>query len=392
MNVINTRQQSSDCQRIVRSLNALAVNGLLSMYVPERRLFCFKLKQTAAGLVREGLSRRYTLIALMGLRRFEQGRAASPIEIKPVLDTLLANTDWVDNIGDLGLLLWLCALVAPDRLGKLDRLLDLKNVLFRFRDARQGRTIELSWFLAGLSHQVLAHPRKLAETRDIAVEAYRRIRRNQGEQGLFGHLATNKGMAAAIRSGTGSFADQAYPIYALAKFSQAYGDDRAIKMATDCALALCEVQGPLGQWWSNYDSSSGQVTERFPVFSVHQYGMGPMALLELGEAIYSDFSPWIYKGLQWIEDNELGIDMQDDSGNVVWQCIERAAVWRYWNLAVSLFLGRRERESHKGLRPVFECRPYELGWLLYAFGDQTNECRWKSYARWADGPHMLRTN
>jgi hypothetical protein len=360
-------KRSDDFDKIVRRLNTLAVKGLVPMFDSEKQLFCYKLKQTPTGLVREGISPRYTAITLMGLHRLGESGATSPIEIKRVFDVLMTDTGWVDNIGDLGLLLWLCALVAPDRLDEVNRRLDISSALTRFRDARQRRTMELSWFLAGLAHQALACPEKLAGTRDLAVETYRRIKRNQGKEGIFGHLASNEGIAGIIRSDIGSFADQVYPVYAMTKFSQAYEDEKATKSALDCALTLCEAQGSLGQWWWHYDSSNGQVAESFPVFSVHQHGMGPMALLTLGEAVQSDFGPWIHKGLQWIDDNELGFDMQDDSANVVWRCIERSRPNRLWNAAVNLVTRREDRESRGGLRTLFECRPYELGWLLYAF-------------------------
>jgi hypothetical protein len=360
-------KRSDEFDKIVRRLNTLAVKGLVPMFDSEKQLFCYKLKQTPTGLVREGISPRYTAITLMGLHRLGESGATSPIEIKRVFDVLMTDTGWVDNIGDLGLLLWLCALVAPDRLDEVNRRLDISSALTRFRDARQRRTMELSWFLAGLAHQALACPEKRAGTRDLAVETYRRIKRNQGKEGIFGHLASNEGIAGMIRSDIGSFADQVYPVYAMTKFSQAYEDEKATKSALDCALTLCEAQGSLGQWWWHYDSSNGQVAESFPVFSVHQHGMGPMALLTLGEAVQSDFGPWIHKGLQWIDDNELGFDMQDDSANVVWRCIERSRPNRIWNAAINLVTRREDRESRGGLRTLFECRPYELGWLLYAF-------------------------
>ncbi|MGH9717546.1 MAG: hypothetical protein ACRD4R_12585 [Candidatus Acidiferrales bacterium] len=366
-------ENTEDFRRIVHRLNKLAVEGLVPMFDPAKQLFCFKLKRTDSGMAQEGISHRYTVITLMGLHRLEQSGTASPIDVQRVFNVLLADTDWVDNIGDFGLLVWLCALIAPDRLDEIDAKFDVKNSLVRFRDARQGRTMELSWFLSGLSHQAIARPEKVAETKDLASEIYRRIRKNQGGQGFFGHLASNEGIAGVMRSDIGSFADQVYPIYAFAKFSQAYGDGKPAKQALDCALNLCEAQGSLGQWWWHYDSSNGQVAERFPVFSVHQHGMAPMALYALGEAIQSDFSPWIYKGLKWIDDNELGIDMQDDAVNVVWRCIERTPPRRYWNAVVNLATRREDRETREGLRTLFECRPYELGWLLYAFANFENQ-------------------
>jgi hypothetical protein len=361
---------SEEIQRTIHRLNLMAVNGLVPMFDAERQLFCFKLKQTENGLVREGLSPRYTVITLMGLHRLEESGASSPIEIKRVFDALLANTDWVDNIGDLGLLLWLCALVAPDRLAELERRLEVASALSRFRDARQGRTMELAWFLSGLSHGNLARPNSLPESRDLAVETYSRLVRNQGEQGVFGHSARNKSIAGMVRGGIGSFADQVYPIYAFTKFSQACHYAEAIERARACALNICEAQGSLGQWWWHYDSSTGRVVDGFPVFSVHQHGMGPMTLFTLGEAIKSDFSPWIYKGLQWLRDNELGIDMENAAGNLVWRCISRTTGKKYWNTAAALLTQREDRNSSHGLHVLYECRPYELGWLLYAFADK----------------------
>lgn len=366
-------KNTEDFQKIVRSLKKLAVKGLERMFNSEKQLFCFKLRRTGSGMVQEGISHRYTMMTLMGLYRLQQSGQSSPFDIQRSLSALLADTEWVDNIGDFGVLLWMCALIAPDRLDEIDCKFPIKNSLESFRDVRQGRTMELSWFLSGLSHQALARPEKLADTRQVAEETYRRIRKNQGVQGFFGHMATNAGLAGVMRSDIGSFADQVYPIYGMAKFSQAYGDNRAAKSALDCALNLCEAQGSLGQWWWHYDSSNGRVAERFPVFSVHQHAMAPMTLYALGEAVQSDFSPWIYKGLQWIDDNELGVNMQDDSENVVWRCIERTRPRRCWTTVVNLATRREDRETREGLRVLYECRPYELGWLLYAFANFENQ-------------------
>jgi len=366
-------QRLDDLKRTVHRLSLLAVNGLVPMFDPERQLFCYRLKRTESGLVREGISRRYTLIALLGLHRLEECGATSPIRIKPVLETLLGYTSWIDNIGDLGLLLWLCALAAPERLAEVERRLEVSSALARFRDVRQGHTMELAWFLTGLSHRSLACPEKMSDLKDLPLATYGLLKRNQGERGIFGHVARNGSVVGMVRGKIGSFADQVYPIYAMTKFSQAYHDHRATERALDCALAICQAQGSSGQWWWHYDSSTGRVMERFPVFSVHQHGMGPMALFALGRALQSDFSPWIYKGLQWINDNELHFDMDDASASLIWRCIFRHSSNRHWNAAVTLLTRREDRESRNGLRVLFECRPYELGWLLYAFANRDGQ-------------------
>ncbi len=362
--------KSGKTQETIHRLIGLSIAGLVPMFNREKQLFCYKLKQTPTGLVQEGISQRYTVITLMGLHRLEQTGATSPIEITPVLDTLLANTEWIDNAGDLGLLLWLCALMAPDRLSAIAKKLEVSTALSRFSDVKQGRTMELAWFLAGLSHGSLASPEWLPEASTLANETYALLLRNQGEKGAFGHLSRNKSLSGIVRGGVGSFADQVYPIYAMSKFSQAFGNDQARNRALDCGLNICEAQGSLGQWWWHYDSATGQVVDGFPVFSVHQHGMAPMTLFALGEATQSDFSSWIYKGLEWIANNELEVDMEDSAANVVWRCIERPMSSKYLNVAAGLLRHRDNQSSRDNLRVLYECRPYELGFLLYAFADK----------------------
>ena len=360
-------------QSTIHHFNELAVKGLVPMFDHEKQLFCYTLKKTSNGMAREGISQRYTVFTLLGLHRLEESGGTSPIEIRRSLEALLANTEWVDNVGDLGLLLWVCALVAPERLGEVETRLDVKSALTRYREAARGQTMELAWFLAGLSHGIIACPGKLDHFKDLAVTTYRELIKNQGEQGIFGHLARHKSVAGMLRGSVGSFADQVYPIYGLTKFAQACHDEHATQKALDCALAICEAQGSLGQWWWHYDSSNGRVVDGFPVFSVHQHGMAPMALFTLGEAIQSDFSAWIYKGLQWVNNNELGFDMEDESASVVWRSIFRPISRKYWNVATRLIAARKHPKSHDDLKVLFECRPYELGFLLYAFADKDTQ-------------------
>src|ERR1035437_219115 len=375
LNISRSIQPSKEIQRTIDRLTLLGANGLVPMFDPEKQLFCYRLNRTERGLVREGISQRYTVITLMGLHRLEESGGTSPIAIKPVLDALLADTNWVDNIGDLGLLLWLCALVAPERLAEVEARLEVKNALDRFPDVRQGRTMELAWFLTGLCHRKLACQDTLPDMRGLAVKTYEMLKNNQGERGIFGHVARNKSVAGRIRGAIGSFADQVYPIYGMTKYWEAYNDKNAVERALDCALTICEAQGPLGQWWWHYNSSNGQVIGRFPVFSVHQHGIGPMALLALGEAMQSDFGSWIYKGLEWIRTNEFDFNMEEESENLVWQSIFYPTASRYWNTAIAMLTQREDRGLRKGLRVRFECRPYELGWLLYAFANWTENSK-----------------
>jgi hypothetical protein len=95
-----------------------------------------------------------------------------------------------------------------------------------------------------------------------------------------------------------------------------------------------------------------------------------MTLFALSEVTQSDFRPWIYKGLQWITNNELGFDMEDRAANLVWRCIARPTSRKYWIVATSSLSRRDNQTSSDNLKVLFECRPYELGFLLYAFADK----------------------
>jgi hypothetical protein len=228
--------------------------------------------------------------------------------------------------------------------------------------------MELSWFLSGLAHANMAFTHEFNGLGDLAHKTYQLLRRNQGDSGIFGHLGRNGTIAGILRGRIGSFADQVYPIYALSKFAEAYAVQTALKMARSCAGAICRVQGRMGQWWWHYDAATGRIVDGYPVYSVHQEGMAPMALFALAEASHTDYSAPIDRGLRWITgQNELACDLRHASG-LVWRCLQHASRYKvYLDRAQSFVRLNENRESGDDLRIVFECRPYELGWLLYAF-------------------------
>ncbi len=350
-----------DTQTTVQHLVRRAVAGLPQMFDRRSGLFCYKVKKTQTGLVQEGRSPRYTAMVLMGLRRLEQSGTPSPIETNAVFEGMLKDLDWIENVGDLGLMFWLTAQLAPQRLDELDHRLQLKSAFARYQDTRNGVTMHLAWFLTGVSYyaQATGNSTKL---NDLAYKAYKVLIQNQGKNAYFSHVAKNGSLKASVRGWMGSFADQVYPIYGMTQFFRAFGDESALERAQQCARAICEAQGPLGQWWWHYDSRNGKVFERYPVFSVHQHGMAPMTLLPLGKAAGIDFHPRINKGLEWIDfRNEIAVNMEDDSANVIWRCIRQSRVRR---LSRVLF-GAQVNGRPGGLSVLHECRPYELGWLLY---------------------------
>jgi hypothetical protein len=99
--VAQVPQTDQDRATVNRFVN-LAVRGLVPMFDRQQGLFCYKLKKTAQGMVQEGVSQRYTAMTLMGLHRLEQAGAVSPLDTNAILQALLSDLEWANNIGDLG--------------------------------------------------------------------------------------------------------------------------------------------------------------------------------------------------------------------------------------------------------------------------------------------------
>jgi hypothetical protein len=353
----------------IRELISLAVRGLVAMFDTDKKLFCHRLLRTEQGIVREGLSPRYTIMTLLGLKELELAGMDSPFDTQAIYACFIRDTNWIQRIGDLGLLIWLTAAFDPDQLGGLFSTFSCEAALDRYSDAQDARTMELAWFLAGLAQAAETTPKLVSTLTDLSVETYHRIKENQGEDGVFGHMSTKNSLAGRLRGQIGSFADQIYPIYAMSKFAKVFQVEDPLGPALKCATEVCRAQGESGQWWWLYDTRSGQVSSRYPVYSVHQHGMAPMGLFAVEKATGRCFKQFIYKGLGWIYGtNELGVDMRDAAQNLIWRCIVPGnSQKKYWQIALNIVRSPEQDIQARSLKILCEQRPYEFGWLLFAF-------------------------
>lgn len=365
------REQGLVGGRSTAELCDLAATGLVPMLDPERHLFCDIYNRTEKGMIRERLSPRYTMMTLLGLHRYELSGRCSPVPIAPVLDALLLDTNWISSAGDLGLLLWTCAELAPERLAEIYAKVGANGALARFSDGKQGRTMEVAWYLTGLASCYLVGCGDLTGLAEQVSAARLILEGNCGKSGVYGHLGRSRSAAGYVRGRIGSFADQVYPTIAFSRLSQALQDHDARRMALRTAEKMCDLQAPLGEWCWHYDSVSGKVVSRYPVYSVHQHAMGPMMLFAASEATGRDFTDSIYKGLAWISGaNELKRDFVEPSLGLVWRCIYLDSIDAYTDAALRYLQFRSGTVDARRLKVRYECRPYELGWLLYAFAGQ----------------------
>lgn len=352
--------------RRLSSLLELALRGLTVMKNPGEELFCHRIVKRVDGLHRDGSSLRYSLMALLGLTAAERIGLPSAFDTAAMFEHAASHLNILTDLGDLSVLLWLCAERDPGRLESLLRESALRPRIESMKGFRSASTMELSWLLAALAHIRLAAPAGASELTKLAHSVFHLLVRNQGPQGLFRHgHHNNTSLAGSLRSRLGSFADQIYPIYALAQYARAWDLNGAIGCATKCADTLCALQGPLGQWWWHYDSLRGCTVGHYPVYSVHQDGMAPMALFALRRIAGTRYDRAAYNGLNWIYgENELGTDMRDPATGLIWRSVCQNRFDRYSGELLGI-LGMPRRES--ALHVLYECRPYHLGWLLYAF-------------------------
>lgn len=365
-NRVASSQETMDGTHVLRELLALSTRGLAQMVDPATGLFCHRLVATKNGLQREGISPRYTAMTLLGLYEMEAAGQPASLDIQSCYRSLIRHTTWIKGVGDLGLLLWVSAEVDPERTRDFLRDFDCSSALARYSDARAARTMELAWFLTGLVYAARACPEQAGTLTDLCRATYGRMQKNQGPFGPFGHMGVTESLAGRLRGHVGSFADQVYPIFALSKLATLLQEQEPLDAAMRCARAICELQGTLGQWWWLYDSRSGRVASEYPVYSVHQHGMAPMALFAAEEASGTSFHVSVKEGLRWIfGENELGVDMRDTERALIWRCLTPRGQGRYYRAAVQA-LGR-DRKSAQNLAVLHEQRPYEFGWLLFAF-------------------------
>ena len=309
-----------------------------------------------------------TAIALIGLSR--AGVSAREIGLDPsrTWSALVRLARERRYPGALGLLLWADAVGGGP--GPAEVVGVVGGPIRRVGSLAPGlRTLELAWLLAGLLHQ---HHRAASGDLESAIDATKAalLARFEPRTGMFRHADADSPLPLRLRRWVATFADQVYPIQALALAAIALGDRRALQVASESAVRLADLQGSLGQWWWHYDPRDGSVSGAYPVYSVHQFGMAPMALRTLAIAGGPDLDRSIDAGRAWISANELGVDLLDREAGTTWRSIERAEgrprrVVRHAKAVLGGWDDRPARTPPR-LRINHETRPYEWAWSLFA--------------------------
>lgn len=354
----------------VDRLTALAVAGLSHGFDPATGGFAQTVRAVTrpegVALQREGASLRYACMAALGLSRTPLEAQRSTLDGRTAGDVVRLAARKAETSADPGavaLAVWAVAEVEHEH---ADTLLDR---LRGFLDGRPLPTVDASWILTAA---VAAAP--YGDVGDLVARATCVLVGHAGGSGLYPHTLPASAQRR-WRAHVGSFADQVYPLQALARASALTGDGGLLARANTIARRLCQLQGRAGQWWWHYDSRDGSVVERFPVYSVHQHAMGPMVLLDLWDAGGEDHRAEVARGLGWLSRHpEVVEELVSERHHLVWRKVGRReppkAARAVGALTTAVKPGLHVRGLDRVLPPTVvdrECRPYELGWLLYAW-------------------------
>lgn len=355
----------SDVERLV----ALAIRGLPQMYAQDRFAHTIRAPKASKGeiLRTEGDSLRYAINVALGLSFLseeEQRRTLSGATALDLIRKTVSRAHISNDPGAIALAAWTAAeaggIYSLPLLHRLRALLESELPL---------ATVDCAWMLLA----AVAN-RRLGDTSALIDAVTDRLLLAQSPSGLFPHRLPAES-TGRLRAHVGCFADQVYAIQGLSRVYVATGDTVALAAANACADRICALQGPSGQWWWHYDVRTGGIVERYPVYSVHQHAMGPMALLDLREAGGRDHLDAVVKGLSWIDTHpEVEDPIVSDVHGVIWRKAGRREPKKIVRGIAAMTTALRPGLQMPGLDALFpptridyECRPYELGWLLYAW-------------------------
>ena len=360
---------------VIELATRMAVEGLDRHYRHYPREFHYTVRTDRQGNPRpQGFSVRYAAISQIGISRWLKHHPSDEARLPDLQQKISGRIDTIHGVGDTALWVWASCEGGCDDIGSLiSRLVHLWK-----RRSASCNAVEFAWVLKACTMVHECCPDHSGEIEPMMREAETRLRQLfSSESNLFRKHA-REGCVERIGRRIACFADQVYPILAYSHYGALFDDTRALQMAGDTVETICRLQGPLGQWWWHYDTATGRVCEGYPVFSVHQHAMAPMAILAYDRIAGRDHGKAVDIGLRWITgNNELEEDLIDRRTGVIWRDIEkREPFLKMLRIVRAAFCTAGLKSLYRiadkfctGLRVNRECRPYELGWILYAWAD-----------------------
>lgn len=362
--------------RQMDELSAVARRLLPSMLDPSSGLFSQKAVWTPNGLQRLGENPLYSAMSTVGiLTDASLHDGPSFVSIERTLEVLLDVALRGDcTLSVLGTTTWSLALAGDAGTGPALEMLE------RRFNASASSTAEIGLVLAGLAAVMAAFPMLRDRASVIAETAAKELLGRFSDQSqLFRGTSFGLRPRRLLHWKMTTFAAQVYPVHGLARYAEV-SQTNVPSEIRKVADRLVQTQGSLGQWWWVYAPSTGDVLDGYPVYSVHQDAMAFMALAAAQNVGLGPYRAELGRGLAWMfGENELRRPLVDFERPFIFRCIQRAGgdadgflgmsrPQRRALLRCSWRLGQRPSTvaDLEELEILEECRPYHLGWLLYA--------------------------
>jgi hypothetical protein len=309
----------------------------------------------------------YTLNVLLGMSRLND--VPDNIDVQKIFDSnVLLLTHLPVASYALGMALWTSAELKLDIPNAVRR--RIEQLLSDEKNWRTFRAQDLGMLLIGVVAQARAGRGWFCLANrlfDFLMARY------HCRSGLFFDAA------AGFRRRFSSFATQTYLTLACYHYGEFADDAAAIETANACARRLITLQGPNGEWPWFFDTRRAAIVDFYEVYSVHQYGMAP-AFLECAEHHgVREARDALIRGFNWVlGDNQLAMPMLVPE----LQLSIRSQVRKNELKTKSLRMLRALENAYLRrpaplVDPAFvtlrrECRSYELGWILWSFGQRTD--------------------
>jgi len=308
----------------------------------------------------------YTLNVLLGLARVR--RVPASIDLSAIFHRNAADlvTLPVPKYA-FGVALWAAAELRFDLPSQVLHHIDV--MLSDRKNWWSFRAQDLGMIAVGVSAQAKLDPIKWSR---IAAQLFAfLVERYLSRSGLFYDAAFGP------RRRFASFASQTYLTLACYAYGELAGDTRAIEIANTCTRKIIARQGPNGEWPWFFDAASGRVVDFYEIYSVHQCGMAPAFLEHAERHGVSEARSAIIKGFNWVlGHNQLEIPMLVTNLHMTIRSQARKGelhtkMWRALRAFQKFFLSREAvLIDPGGLELRRECRSYELGWILWSFGQR----------------------
>jgi hypothetical protein len=352
------------------------LRSLPEMYDERSGLFSHKAELREGRIVNREPNRYYSAAALVGVLSQTIVSADEVVPVGRVLDALANATRVERNWSLLGTALWAGALAGDQRFARLAGVLDDELVVERVESASLGQVLH------GLVMGAERFPEQSEPAARAAVRCAGELRArfSPGAELFRAQPFKPTGVRSLLGSRITSFASQVYPLLGLSSLARWQGEPPPpyLRLVAD---RIVRAQGPQGQWWWLYSPRTGAVLERYPVYSVHQDGMAFMGLVPVERLGTGSYSEPLSRGVDWLYgNNELSVSLVQDEPPFVCRSIQRLGsdadapfgISRA-NHARAIARSLRGRPEDDGeisnaseFEPLYECRSYHLGWLLYA--------------------------